>query len=88
MGELHDHNKPILISPDIKNKPLLADGIDRGKVSLDIHSVAPLGTLDDCDPVEQSRLTPRLSLIILPNLSRADNPHPVPIFTAKVQTNS
>lgn len=52
MRELHDYDESIFIASDVKHKPLLANCIDRGKVSLDVHSITPLGTLDHCDPVE------------------------------------
>lgn len=88
MSELHDYDESILITSDIKNKPLLANCIDRSKVSLDIHSVTPLCTLDYCDPIEQSNPAPWLSLVILLNPSRTYDSHSSSDLTAKIQINS
>lgn len=85
VSELHDHDQPILIPSDIKDESLLANGIDRGEVPLDVHSVAPLGSLDHSNPVEQRHLAPRLTLVILFNPSRTDDPHTSSDLIAKVR---
>ena len=88
MSELHDYDESILITSDVKNKSLLANCIDRGKVSLDVHSVTPLSSLDHCYPVEQCDSAPWLSLVILLNPSRTYDPHSSFDFTAKILINS
>jgi hypothetical protein len=73
--EYNPHNQPVMVTSDIKNIEIIANGIYRVELRSELIKICPIGLFSHCVPIVQRILRVRMITYELPDGFITDNDH-------------